>query len=89
MIAIKLFINMFDWYACTVPSGAACLRKSADILVKPWVRLCYSIYVTFSKVLLLCSACNDQAVVSKILDSKTEAKEKLLATMLKTQTIYT
>ena len=54
-----------------IPEGAQRPRESADISVKPRVRPCYNDYVTFSKALLLCSACNDRDVVSKILRSKT------------------
>ena len=61
------------------PEGAQCLSESADISVKPQVQPYYNIYVTFSKALSLCSACNNQDidVVSKILHSKTKAEEKL------------
>ena len=46
-------------------------RGSVDISVKSRVQPCYNNYVTFSKALLLCSACNDRDVVIKILCSKT------------------
>ena len=55
----------------TIPKGAQRPRESADISVKPQVWLCYNNYVTFLKALSLCSACNNQDIVSKILFSKT------------------
>ena len=54
-----------------IPKGTQCLRESVDISVKPRVRPCYSIYVTFSKASSLCSACKYGDIVSKILYSKT------------------
>ena len=42
-------------------------KESADISVKPRLRPCCNNYVAFSKALLLCSACNDRDVFSKIL----------------------
>ena len=60
-----------------IPEGTQHPRESADISVKPQVQPCYNIYVTFSKALSLCSACNARDIVSKILHRKTEAEEKL------------
>ena len=75
-----------------IPEGAQRPRESADISVKPRVRPCYNDYVTFSKALLLCSACNDRDVVSKILRSKTRhrfrSRERIMATMLKRLAIH-
>ena len=75
-----------------IPKGAQRPRESADISVKPRVRPCYNDYVTFSKALLLCSACNDRDVVSKILRSKTRhrfrSRERITATMLKIRAIH-
>ena len=39
------------------PEGAQRLRESVDISVKPRVRLCYNIYVTFS-IVVYYIACN-------------------------------
>ena len=52
-----------------IPEDAQHLRESADTYIsKTRVQPCYNIHVTFSKALLLCSACNDQDV-SKILQT--------------------
>ena len=63
--------DLTDIIIRTIPEGAQHPRESADMSVKPRVRPCYNNYVTFPKALLLCSACNDGYVVSKILHSKT------------------
>ena len=75
-----------------IPEGTQCLRESVDISVQPRVQPSYNIYVTSSKALSLCSACNDRDVVSKILHSKTRhcfrsRLRKIMATMLKTRAI--
>ena len=45
-----------------ISEGALYPRDSTDISVKPQLRPCYNIYVTFSKALSLCSACNSRDV---------------------------
>ena len=67
--------GLTDIIICTTPEGTQCLSESADISIKPQVQPCYNIYVTFSKALSLCSACNNRDVVSKILQSTTKAEE--------------
>ena len=56
-----------DSRGCAAPEGECrYISKTASTAVQ-----CYNNYVIFSKALSLCSACNDQDVVIKILSSKT------------------